>query len=122
MIFGIGTDIIEISRVKKAMQTLRFCTRFFTPEENEYFQQRNGRAETVAGNFAAKEAIAKAFGTGVRGFSLTDIEVLRDALGKPVVNLKGKLAAKAQELGIESVSVSISHCKEYAVAYALIEK
>lgn len=122
MIFGIGTDIIEISRVGKAMRTLRFCTRFFTAEENVYFQQRNYRPETVAGNFAAKEAVAKAFGTGVRGFSLTDIEVLRDDLGKPVVNLKGNLAAKAGELGISVVSVSISHCKEYAVAYALIEK
>ena len=86
-ILGIGIDIIEIDRIEKVLKrTPRFLERNFTEKEIEYFKENNFRSESIAGNFAAKEAISKAIGTGIRGFNLKDIEVLRDHLGKPIVN------------------------------------
>ena len=104
----IGTDIIEISRVARAMErSPRFLAKNFSPDELAYFQSRRMAANVVAGNFAAKEAFAKAAGTGIRGFSLIDVEILRDGLGKPYVRFRGE---------VSPVSVSISHSREYAVA------
>ncbi len=74
------------------------------------------KAESIAGNFAGKEAVVKALGTGLRGFQWTDIEILRDELGKPVVYLHGGAKKVANDLGISQVMMSISHCKTYAVA------
>lgn len=114
MILGIGTDIIEIERIKQAMTNTHFCSRFFTDKENEYFQECGYRPQTVAGNFCAKEAFSKALGTGVRGFSLKDIEVLRDALGKPYILFQQEHACR--------IHVSISHSREYAVAQVVLEQ
>jgi len=117
MVKGIGVDIIEIERIKKAVEKSdRFVKRLFTENEIEYFKSKNMKAETIAGNFAAKEAIVKALGTGLRGFQWTDIEVLRDELGKPVVHLQGGAKTVATDRGITEIMLSISHCKEYAVA------
>lgn len=117
MILGIGTDIADIARIEKIIKNTNFCERFFTDNENKYFEQRKFSSQTVAGNFAAKEAVAKALGTGVRGFFLKDIEVLRDELGKPYVNISGK----AGELCKGKIHISISHSREYATAFAVIE-
>lgn len=117
MVKGIGVDIIEIDRIEKAMKkTDRFLTRLFTEREIAYFTSKNMKAESVAGNFVAKEAVVKALGTGLRGFQWTDIEILRDELGKPVVYLYNGADQVAKDLGISQIMLSISHCKTYAVA------
>ncbi len=117
MFSGIGNDIIEIERIKKAMEKPGFRERVFTGQEIEEIEKKGGKAESYAGKFAAKEAVAKAFGTGIRGFDLRDIEVLGDELGKPVVHLGGILQKKYMNHKIE---LSISHCKEYAAAVAIL--
>ena len=74
-IFGIGIDIIEINRIENVLErTPRFLERNFTEKEIDYFKQKNFKSESIAGNFASKEAISKAIGTGIRGFKLKDIE------------------------------------------------
>lgn len=119
MIKGIGTDIVQIKRIKKSMENPDFLTRNFTKSENEYFSSKNHNPHTIAACFAAKEALSKAFGTGIRGFSLTDIEVLHDPLGKPYYNLYNNAKEK---LGGALVFLTLSHTNEYAVAFAVIEE
>ncbi|WP_297405865.1 holo-ACP synthase [uncultured Cetobacterium sp.] len=116
-ILGLGNDIVEISRIEKAILKKGFLEKVFTEKEIELIKSKGGRAESYAGRFSAKEAISKAFGTGVRGFKLTDIEILNDELGKPIVSLKGILKEREKKVKIE---LSISHCKEYATAVALV--
>lgn len=122
MIAGIGTDIIEIERIKQAVtQNPKFISRNFTIKEQDYFNTRKNSYETIAGNFAAKEAVSKALGTGFREFELTDIEITRNTLGAPIVSLYGRAKQIASEKNIKNILVSISHCKEYAVAYCVSE-
>lgn len=122
MILGIGTDIIEINRIEKAVtKASSFLNKIFTDKERRYFETKNNRAETIAGVFAAKEAVSKALGTGFRSFSPSDIEITPDKLGKPQVCLLGCAKKLGQELGVTAILVSISHCQTYAVAYALAE-
>ena len=91
-ILDIGVDIIEIDRIKKIVdKNEKFLKRFFTIKEIEYFRGKGFKYETIAGNFAAKEAISKSIGTGIRNFNLKDIEVLRDDLGKPIVKTYNNL-------------------------------
>ncbi|GAA0086982.1 holo-ACP synthase [Clostridium sp. CTA-7] len=121
MIIGIGTDIIEIDRIENAInKTNGFIDKLFTKREIEMFKSRNMRAEVVAGNFAAKEAISKAFGTGIRGFSLKEIEVLRDKLGKPEVflsdNINNLIGKKY------NINISISHNNTSSIAFAILEE
>lgn len=118
MILGVGIDMIEISRVAKACEKEAFLKRCYT--EEEIHSTRNNPA-SLAGNFAVKEAVSKVFGTGFRGFGLDSIEVLRDELGKPYVNLYKGAKEKADELGITRIHVSISNTKEMAVAMAVGE-
>ena len=118
MIIGIGIDLIEIERIKKACAKEAFLLRSFTSAELEWI---GGRAERAAGNFAVKEAVSKAMGTGFRGMSLNEIEVLRDDLGKPFVRLYGRAGAKAEALGIARWHVSISNTKTLATAYVIGE-
>lgn len=122
MISGIGTDIIEIDRIEKSMQiNKKFLDKLFTKNEIELFKSKSMRSEVIAGNFAAKEAISKALGTGIRGFSFKDIEVLRDDLGKPIAKLNEK---SEQVIGnVEyTLNISISHNKTSAIAFAILEK
>jgi len=122
MILGVGTDIVEIRRIKNAMERgNRFLEKIFTKGELEYLKSRNLRAEYVAGRFAAKEAVAKALGTGFRGFDFTDIEIDRTTLGKPIVVLKGKAKLIAKKEGQYNIHLSISHGEDSAVAYAILE-
>lgn len=118
MISGIGTDIVEVRRIADAMENQHFCKRFFSDRENEYFAEKKYNPETVAGNFAAKEAFSKALGTGISGFNLKDVEVLRNENGMPYIEVSAELKARLNGSG---VLVSIAHEKEYAVAYVVIE-
>ena len=118
MIFGIGTDLIEIARVERACEKESFCNRIFTEQERRLIAERRQRA---AGNFAVKESVVKAFGTGFRDISAIDIEVLRDDLGKPYVVLHGPAKELAESVNILQVHVSISNTKEYAVSYVVME-
>ncbi|AGF59275.1 MULTISPECIES: holo-ACP synthase [Clostridium] len=121
MIIGIGTDIIEIGRIEKVISRTRsFIERSFTTKEIEYFSLHGFKGNVIAGNFAAKEAISKALGTGFRGFGLKDIEVLRDELGKPIVYLNDNIN-KIVDIKKVNIHVSISHSKENAIAYAVME-
>lgn len=121
MIKGVGIDIIEMSRINKAVENREnFVERFFTRGERDYFEsKRKGKTQSIAGYFAAKEAISKALGTGLSGFKWKDIEILKSIEGVPQVALKGKAKVIATELGISEIMISISHCKEYAVAQAI---
>ncbi len=118
MIIGIGTDLIEIERVKKACAKEAFLLRSFTLNERKCI---SGRFERAAGNFAVKEAVSKAMGTGFRGMSLNEIEVLRDSLGKPYVNLYGRAAERAETMGIRRWHISITNTKTLAAAYVIGE-
>lgn len=119
MIVGIGTDIIEIDRVLKASENSSFLSKYFTEEEIILFKKKK---KSVAGNFAVKESVAKMLGTGVSGFSLKDIEVLRDEKGKPYVNLYNKASNMAKEQEIDVVHVSMSDNDSCAIAYVVGEK
>ncbi|AEB75092.1 holo-ACP synthase [Clostridium botulinum] len=122
MIIGIGTDIVEIERIQKAInRNPNFITKLFTKNEIEYFKSRNMRPEFVAGRFAAKEAVSKALGTGFRGFEFKDIEIENNILGKPMVNLKGKAKKIDKKWGNYKIHLSISHGRENAIAYAILE-
>ncbi len=119
MITGIGVDLIEIGRVRKACEKESFLKKCFTEREQELIKQDKNKA---ADNFAVKEAVAKMLGTGFRKFSLSDIEVLRDPLGKPYAILHGAAEELAKEQGITVIHVSISNTREYANAFAVGEK
>lgn len=122
MIVGIGTDIVEICRIKNAINdNERFIKRFFTEGEQDMFRSRGNKAEIIAGNFAAKEAVSKSLGTGIRGFGLKDIEILRDEIGKPYVILYNTCKDIAEQLSISKIHVSISHDKTKAISYVIAE-
>jgi len=119
VITGIGVDLIETERIEKACEKEGFLERYFTEEEIKLI---NNNWQRAAGNFAVKEAVAKMFGTGFREFSPKDIEVLRDSVGKPYLNLYGKAAQLAREQQISTIHVSISNTKDYANAFVIGEK
>ena len=122
LILGVGVDIVEIRRIKDALNKhTNFVDKMFSKNEIEYLKSRNLRPEFVAGRFAAKEAVSKALGTGFSGFEFKDIEIDRTASGKPVVVLKGKAKLMAQKYGNYKIHLSISHGIDNAVAYAVME-
>lgn len=118
-IAGIGIDIVEVERILKALQKVSFLNMCYTDEEKKLISVRKSRA---ASNFAGKEAVAKALGTGFAGFALTDIEVLRDDKGAPYVNLYRGAKETADKLGIDKIHISLSDTKELASAYVIAEK
>ena len=118
MIKGIGMDMVEIARIRKACEKEHFLNKMYTVEEVLRYRKFPVR---LAGNFAVKEAVAKALGTGFRTFMPADVEVLRDELGKPYVNLYGEAAELAQKMGIIHIFVTITNEKEYAAAVAVLE-
>ena len=115
---SIGVDIVEIERVESAIKQWggRFLNRIYTEAELKICQ---GRFLSLAARFAAKEAIMKTLGTGAKGVSWREIEILADAHGKPLVTLYGRAKSKAEELNLSEFSVSLSHTKQYAVAAAI---
>lgn len=121
-ILGTGIDITEIDRIKKAVgRNSKFLDKVFTVSEIDYFTYKKGNPCHIAGNFAAKEAVLKALGTGLRDINWKDIEVSRDELGKPCVMLYNNAFVIAQKIGIERIHLSISHGRDYAVAQAVAE-
>ena len=116
-----GVDIIEISRVGAVFERYgqRFLGHIFTPEEIAYCR---GRTPNLAARFAAKEATMKALGTGVRGVSWKDIEVVRADSGAPSIRLCGRAEIWAQRLGVSEISLSISHSRDYAVAFVVLQR
>ena len=122
MIVGIGCDIIEIERVAKAVAKDGFKERVFTPGEIAYAEGRGKQAAaSFAARFAAKEAVLKALGTGLRGGSLLEIQVVSDELGKPSLELTGYHKELAQRLGITRWQLSLSHSRDNAMAYVVAE-
>lgn len=119
MIKGTGIDIIEIERISKAIKNRKFIERVFTINEIKYFNSINNNIYTIAGSFAAKEAIVKALGTGLRGFKWIDVEITRNELGKPVVTLYRNAKKIAEDKEISGIELSISHCRQYAIAQAI---
>ena len=115
-----GVDIIEISRVEGVAERFgqRFFRRIFTEREIAYCR---GRAPQLATRFAAKEAVMKALGTGVKGVSWRDIEVLRQRGQAPTIQLHQRALARAEALGIKCMSVALSHSKNYAVAFVVAD-
>jgi holo-[acyl-carrier protein] synthase len=122
LIVGVGVDIVEIRRIRDAVErNTNFLEKVFTVAELEYLESRKLRPEYIAGRFAAKEAVSKALGTGIRGFALKDIEIDRNALGRPLVILRGKAKLLAEKCGDYKMHLSISHGEDNAIAYAILE-
>ncbi|MEO8437935.1 MAG: holo-ACP synthase [Chloroflexota bacterium] len=113
----LGIDIIRVERIRAALEKFgaRFSARVLTDTERRYVRDR---PETMAGRWAAKEAVSKVLGLGVRGIGWRDIEIERMPTGQPSVRLHGRAAARAQQLGMERIAVSITHESDYAVAIA----
>jgi holo-[acyl-carrier protein] synthase len=124
MIYGIGTDIIEVVRMQKHLENnIALKNKLFTVLEQEYAEKRATIYQHYAARFAAKEAFFKALGTGYRfGMAFHEIEVENDELGKPVINLHGKVKEYIEKQGITSIHLSISHVKEMASAFVILEK
>ena len=118
MIFGVGTDLIETERVKKACEREGFLLRIFSEAERELIEKQPQRA---AGNFAVKEAVVKAFGTGFGKIAPIDVEVLREQSGRPYVVLHGEAEKFREANRITGIHVSISNTTEYATAYVVLE-
>ncbi len=118
-IVGFGVDIVEIERIRKGLAETRLADRVFRPDEISYASRKRDPARHLAARFAGKEAVSKALGTGVRGFSFTDIEIGKERTGQPTVTLHGKAAAVAKGLGIDEVMVSLSYSRSNAVASAV---
>ena len=123
MIFGIGTDIIEVDRVGGLVNKgPGFIEKVFHPGEIAYCESKRFKNQHYAARFAAKEAFMKAIGTGWRlGITFHDIEVVHDMMGKPGFVLHGKAGEFVAENGIISIHLTISHIKEYATATVVLE-
>ena len=122
MIIGIGTDLVKISRIEKAGgDHPGFLERVFTQKEREYCNRQKFPAQHYAARFASKEAVLKAFGTGLSaGMKWTDIEVLHGEGGGPIVNITGAAKDLADLKGVSQIMLSYSHDEGYAVAHAVL--
>lgn len=117
---GLGVDLIEISRIRRSIANPRFLARVFTIEEIEEYERRGRRPEILAAGFCAKEAFAKAAGSGFRGFSPREVALVRAENGKPSLRFSGFALELAERENI-SCMVSVSHTKEYAVAVVTLK-
>jgi holo-[acyl-carrier protein] synthase len=121
MIVGIGIDVIEIQRIKAAVLRQAFRNKVFTKSEQAYCDSRGAqRSQSYAARFAGKEAVMKAFGTGMAGGSFRDIEILPNDSGQPEVQLYGSFFKLAQEKEVIKVYISLTHAQQYAAAEALL--
>jgi len=122
-LIGIGIDVVEVSRIKSSLDEFdgRFQTKIFTEAERDYCAKQKRPELHFAGRFAAKEAIAKAFGTGIgKDIGWLDMEIIRRPSGEPEVKLSGSAAEYATKRGVQQVMVSLTHAKHYAAANAVI--
>lgn len=124
MVVGLGTDLIEIERVQQSLDRFgeRFMQKIFTEGEIAYCQQKKQAAESFASRFAAKEATAKALGTGIsRGIAWKEIEVRREAGGRPTLHLNGRAAERAAAMGVRHFHLSLTHSRQVAMAVVIAE-
>ncbi len=123
MIVGIGTDIIEVIRIEKAMsRDTGFRDKIFTPVEITYCEAKKNKFQHYAARFSAKEAFLKAIGTGWRyGIRFADIGIYHDELGKPHIEVTGKAKELIDSLSVSKIHVSLSHLKEMATAVVILE-
>ena len=123
MLIGNGVDIVKVSRIERLLKDKkdRFLGRVFTKNEIEYINDVNYNPQTISGIFAAKEAMSKLLGTGIGKVSWKDIEILHNHKGAPYVKLYNKGMKISKELGIKNIKLSISHEKEYAIAFVIGE-
>jgi len=128
MIFGIGTDLVEVDRIKKELASHgeKFVDMLFTPAERTYCTRTDKvaiQAQCFAARFAAKEAFFKALGSGLRGgLGWKDVEVVNDELGKPKLTMQRTAKEICEKAGIDAVHVSLTHTKESAIATVILEK
>ncbi len=123
-IFGIGIDIVQIDRMERSISKHgeKFIDKILHPNEVEIIQRLKNKPRYLAKRFAAKEAFAKALGTGiVEGVTLPRIEVTNDEQGKPAICVHGQTKSKLEQLGIRHIFISISDEKDYAVAQVVLE-
>lgn len=118
---SVGVDLVEISRIEKSIKNPRFCKRVLGKTEYLQLMTRGFPVQSVAASFCAKEAFSKALGTGVRGFELCEVELLREENGRPYLRLSGAAARLAQENLLE-FAVSVTHTKMYAQAVVIAEQ
>jgi holo-[acyl-carrier protein] synthase len=114
-----GIDLVDFERIQGMLDKHpeRFMDRVFTPTEQADADKNKNRIEKLAGRFAAKEAVMKLIGTGWRdGIAWTDIEVVNNPLGQPIVNVSGKVEQLAEQNGIEQITLSITHTSNFAIA------
>ena len=125
MIFGIGTDIVEIKRIETMTSLDKFASKILSHNEKEFYDSLTNEKQIVyiSKQFAAKEAISKAIGTGIRNAThFKNIEILRDKNGAPIFNALNKLGKIIDDLGITKTHVSLSDERDYAIAIAVLEK
>ena len=125
MIFGIGTDIVDINRIKSMNSLSTFANKILSENEIKVFSdlEEGKQATYLSKQFAGKEAISKAIGTGISGdIKFKEIEILRDEIGRPIFNPVENLKEVLANLGITKTHVSLSDEKEYAIAFAVLEK
>lgn len=115
-IFGIGVDQVDIERIMKACEKKSFLEKYFSIEEQVLIDKRKTRA---AANFAGKEAVVKAFGTGFSGICPEEVEILRNEMGAPYVKLTGNARKIAQEFNISRIHISLTDTRTIAAAYAI---
>jgi holo-[acyl-carrier protein] synthase len=115
MPYAVGIDLIAISRVRRVLERHndRFLRRVYTPIEVAFCR---GRLPELAARFAAKEAVMKALGTGIRGVGWREIEILPDRRGKPLVYLYGRAKERADRIGLTALDVSLTHERDFAAA------
>lgn len=113
--YTVGTDLVEVGRVRKSCERQTFIKRVYADVEMEYFSTKRDPAESMAGCWAAKEAFGKSLGTGVRGFAMNEVAVVHDELGCPHLQFSGAAKELVSRLGAE-FSLSITHTSEYAAA------
>jgi len=124
LIIGCGIDLAKIERIEKIIKKWgdNFTFRIFTPLEREYCEKKKGnKFQSYAGKFAAKEALLKALGLGLREANWKEIEIKNDELGQPIIHTSGKLKNVASAKGASKYFISISHTKEYAIAQVILE-
>lgn len=123
-ILGIGNDLVELERIRKSLAQFgeHFLERCFTAEERDFCGRRRDPVPGLAARFAAKEAGAKALGTGIaRGINWQEIEVRREHDGPPTLHFHGRAAEIASQLGVKRVHVSLTHARELAGAFVILE-
>jgi holo-[acyl-carrier protein] synthase len=125
MIYGIGIDLVKVSRMEAALHRWgeRFQSKVFTPGEVAYCVRKKNPSPSFAARFAAKEAFVKALGIGIRrGVHWKNVEVKRGPLGRPVLNLNGRALEICRKEGIEGLFLSLTHDGDYAEAAVVLEK